>query len=284
MFKYGVASLIWTEDFSKNGLPLIQKAKSLGFDVIDISMTNAEKFPVKAVKKAAKDAGIEVVTTIGMPKNCNLISPDPSIRKNGVNKLQNLVDINMEIDSKLLGGVIYAAWGYISGKPRTADEWKWSVEGMRQVGEYAKKAGDVVLAVEPVGRFESHFLNIAEDAVRYCKEVGTGNVKVHLDAFHMIREESSFTGAVNTCGKEYLAYVHACENNRGIPGTGLVPWKEFFIALKNIGYEGALGIESFDPSFEEINRLAAIWRKYADTGEELATQGLANLKKIEASI
>jgi D-psicose/D-tagatose/L-ribulose 3-epimerase len=284
MFKYGVASLIWTEDFSKNGVPLIQKAKSLGFDVIDISMTNAEKFPVKAVKKAAKDAGIEVVTTIGMPKNCNLISPDPSIRKNGVNKLQNLVDINMEIDSKLLGGVIYAAWGYISGKPRTADEWKWSVEGMRQVGEYAKKAGDVVLAVEPVGRFESHFLNIAEDAVRYCKEVGTGNVKVHLDAFHMIREESSFTGAVNTCGKEYLAYVHACENNRGIPGTGLVPWKEFFIALKNIGYEGALGIESFDPSFEEINRLAAIWRKYADTGEELATQGLANLKRIEASI
>jgi D-psicose/D-tagatose/L-ribulose 3-epimerase len=284
MFKYGVASLIWSEDFSKNGLPLIQKAKSLGFDVIDISMTNAEKFPVKAVKKAAKDAGIEVVTTIGMPKNCNLISPDPSIRKNGVNKLKNLVDINMEIDSKLLGGVIYAAWGYISGKPRTADEWKWSVEGMRQVGEYAKKTGDVVLAVEPVGRFESHFLNIAEDAVRYCKEVGTGNVKVHLDAFHMIREESSFTGAVNTCGKEFLAYVHACENNRGIPGTGLVPWKEFFIALKNIGYEGALGIESFDPSFEEINRLAAIWRKYADTGEELATQGLANLKKIEASI
>ena len=284
MFKYGVASLIWSEDFSKNGLPLIQKAKSLGFDVIDISMTNAEKFPVKAVKKAAKDAGIEVVTTIGMPKNCNLISPDPSIRKNGVNKLKNLVDINMEIDSKLLGGVIYAAWGYISGKPRTIDEWKWSVEGIRQVGEYAKKTGDVVLAVEPVGRFESHFLNIAEDAVRYCKEVGTGNVKVHLDAFHMIREESSFTGAVNTCGKEYLAYVHACENNRGIPGTGLVPWKEFFIALKNIGYQGALGIESFDPSFEEINRLAAIWRKYADTGEELATQGLANLKKIEASI
>jgi D-psicose/D-tagatose/L-ribulose 3-epimerase len=284
VFKYGVASLIWTEDFSKNGVPLIAKAKSLGFDVIDISMTNAEKFPVKAVRKAAKDAGIEVVTTIGMPRNCNLIDSDPSVRKNGVNKLKNLVDINLEINSKLLGGVIYAAWGYISGKPRTENEWRWSVEGMRQVGEYAKKTGNVVLAVEPVGRFESHFLNIADDAVRYCKEVGTGNVKVHLDSFHMIREESSFKQAVETCGKEYLAYVHVCENNRGIPGTGLVPWKEFFTALKKIDYDGALGIESFDPSFKEINRLAAIWRKYADTGEELAIQGLANLKKIEATI
>jgi D-psicose/D-tagatose/L-ribulose 3-epimerase len=115
VFKYGVASLIWTEDFSKDGVPLIAKAKSLGFDVIDISMTNTEKFPSKAVKKAAKDAGIEVVTTIGMPRDCNLIDPDPAIRKNGVNKLKSLVDINLEIDSKLLGGVIYAAWVYFSG-------------------------------------------------------------------------------------------------------------------------------------------------------------------------
>ena len=284
MFKFGVDSLIWTEDFSKNGVPLIAKAKSLGFDVIDISMTNAEKFPSKAVKKAAKEAGIEVVTTIGMPRDCNPIDPDPAMRKNGVNKLKSLVDINLEIDSKLLGGVIYAAWGYISGKPRTEDEWKWSVEGMRQAADYAKKTGNVMLAIEPVNRFETHFFNIADDAVRYCKEIGTGNVKVHLDSFHMIREEPNFAKAVETCGKEYLGYVHVCENNRGIPGTGLVPWKKFFTALKKIGYDGPLGIESFDPSFNEINRLAAIWRKFADTGEELAIKGLANLKKIEAAI
>jgi len=67
MFKYGVASLIWTEDFSKNGVPLITKAKSLGFDVIDISMTNTEKFPSKAVKKSRQRRRYEVVTTIGMP-------------------------------------------------------------------------------------------------------------------------------------------------------------------------------------------------------------------------
>jgi len=48
---------------------------------------------------------------------------------------------------------------------------------MRQAGEYAKKTGNVVLAVEPVGRFESHFLNIAADAVRYCKEVAPATSK-----------------------------------------------------------------------------------------------------------
>jgi D-psicose/D-tagatose/L-ribulose 3-epimerase len=196
-----------------------------------------------------------------------------------------MVDINNEIGSKILGGVLYSAWGYLSGKCRTDEEWAWSIEAMKEACKYAKSRDkDLVLAIEPVNRFETHFINIAEDAVRYCKEVGTGNIKVHLDSFHMIREETSYAKAVKTCGKEYLGYVHVCENNRGIPGTGQVPWKEFFAALKKTGYDGPLTIESFDPNFEELNRLCAIWRKFADTGEELAIKGLANLKKIEKSL
>ena len=119
---------------------------------------------------------------------------------------------------------------------------------------------------------------------QYCKDVGKDNVKVHLDCFHMIREEKSFAKAVKTCGKQYLGYVHVNENDRGIPGTGMVPFKEFFTALDEIGYEGYLTIESFDPSFEELSGNCAIWRTFAPTGEALASEGLANLKKIAATI
>ena len=284
MFRFGVASLIWTEDFTEKDLTLIEKAKELGFDVLDINVAHPERFPAEKVSEKLKEIGIEVVTTIGMPQDANIIHPDPAVRKQGVNTLKKMVDINVEIGSRIIAGVIYASWGYITGKPRTAEEWKWSVENMREAAEYAKSMGDIVLAVEPVNRFETHFINIAEDAVKYCKDVGTGNMKILLDAFHMIREELSFTDAVNICGKEYLGYVHVCENNRGIPGTGLVPWREFFTALKNINYDGPLSIESFDPGFEELNRLCAIWRNFADTGEELAVQGLKNLKEIEKSL
>ena len=120
--------------------------------------------------------------------------------------------------------------------------------------------------------------------MKYCRDVGTGNIKVHLDSFHMIREETSFSEAVVTCGKEYLGYVHVCENNRGIPGTGLVPWKEFLTALNSVGYRGPLVIESFDPSFEEVNRLCAIWRKFAESGEALAIEGLKNLRAIATDV
>ena len=284
MLRFGVDTMIWTEEFSIKDLPLIEKARKLGFSVLDINTSHPERFPTREAKAEIKKVGIDVVMTIGLPRNCNLIDPDPAVRTKGEETLKMMVDVSNEIGAEVLAGVIYAAWGYISGKPRTQDEWKWSVASMQRVASYARSQSQLTLAIEPVNRFETHFINIAEDAVKYCKDVGTGNIKVHLDSFHMIREEVSFTQAVEICGKEYLGYVHTCENNRGIPGTGLVPWKEFFIALRKIGYAGPTAIESFDPGFEEINRLCAIWRKFADTGEELAVKGLKNLKEIEASI
>jgi len=284
VFKFGVDSFIWSENFSENDLWIIPKAKELGFKTLDIATAHPETFPTQAVKARAAETGIELVTTTTLNEKTNLICPDPAVRAKGVESLKLLVDINIELGSKILGGVNYAAWGYLTGKPRTDQEWDWSVTAMREVAKYAREKGNLVIAVEPVNRFETHFLNIADDGVRYCRDVGTGNVKVHLDTFHMIREELSFAGAVKTCGKEYLGYVHVCENNRGIPGTGLVPWKEFFTAVKEIGYTGPLVVESFDPCFEELNRLCAIWRRFAESGEALAVQGLRNLSAIAMEV
>jgi D-psicose/D-tagatose/L-ribulose 3-epimerase len=284
MFKFGVDSLIWTEEFTAGDLHLIDKARKLGFDVIDINISHPERFPVKQVRKKIREVGIEAVTTFGLSEEANVISRKKATRKKGVETIKRVIDINNEIGSPILGGVFYATWGYLTGKPPTESEWEWSVECMQEAALYAKKNSPLILATEVLNRFESHFLNTAADAVRYCKEVGTGNVKVHLDTFHMIREETSFKGAVETCGKKYLCYMHVCENNRGIPGTGLVPWKELFTALQKIKYAGPLTIESFDPGFTELNRLCCIWRKFAETGEELAVEGLKNLKVIEKSL
>lgn len=284
MFKFGVDTFIWSENFTEKDLWIIPKAQELGFETLDIAIAHPEHFPTKQVKAKAQEVGIEIVTSTTLGNETNLISPNPEIRENGIKSLKLLVDINITLNSKILGGVNYAAWGYLTKKPRTSQEWEWSVNAMRNVAQYAAQRNDMVIAVECINRFETHFLNIAEDAIRYCDDVGTGNVKVHLDSFHMIREEESFKGAVKACGKKYLGYVHVCESNRGIPGTGLVPWKEFFTAIKEIGYVGPLVIESFDPGFEELNGNCAMWRKFADSGEELAVKGLKNLKAIAAQV
>ncbi len=280
MFTFGVDSFIWTEAFSEKDIWIIPKAKDLGFDVVDLAIAHPFHFPLAAVLRAKEETGIQLVTTTTLGADTNPISPDPSVRKAAVAHMKAMIDINRALDSKITGGVNYAGWGCLTQKPRTAQEWEWSVQSMQEVATYAKNTWDGIIAVECVNRFETHFLNIAEDAIQYCKDVGTGNMRVHLDCFHMIREEKSFSGAIKTCGKEYLGYIHVNENDRGIPGTGLVPFKEIFAALQEVGYNGPLTIESFDPSFEELSGNCAIWRKFADTGEELAVQGLANLRSM----
>lgn len=282
--KFGVDSFIWTENFSEKDLWIISKAKEIGFEVIDFAISNPFTFPTELVKKELENVGIDCVCTTTLTLDTNPISPDENIRKNAVLAMKKAVDICNYLKAPILGGVNYAAWGYLTGKPRTKQEWLWSVECMREVAEYAKETGNVTICVECINRFETHFLNIAEDAVQFCKDVGKENVKVHLDCFHMIREEKSFTKAVEICGKKYLGYIHVNENDRGIPGTGLVPFKEFFQAVQSVGYDGPLVIESFDPSFEELSRNCAIWRKLADSGEELAVKGLYNLKAIAETL
>lgn len=282
--KFGVDSFIWTENFNEKDIWIIQKAKDMGFEAIDFAIANPFTFPLEKVKAEIARVGIECVCTTTLTEETNPISPNPEIRENAVNALKKCVDICNEIGADILGGVNYAAWGYITRRPRTSEEWEWSTSCMREAAEYAKATGNVVICVECVNRFETFLLNIAEDAVKYCKDVGTGNVKVHLDCFHMIREEKSFKGAVKTCGKEFLGYIHVNENDRGLPGTGLVPFKEFFEAVAEVGYDGPLTIESFDPSFEELAGNCAIWRSFAPTGEALAEEGLANLKSIASKI
>ena len=278
--RFGVDSFIWSEVFSDKDIWIIHKAKEIGFDAVDIAVAHPETFPLQKVLDAKAETGMELVTTTTLGAETNLISPDPDIRANGVKHMKTLIDINRALGSKIIGGVNYAGWGCLTGKPRTDQEWEWSVNAMREISTYAKENWDGIIAVECVNRFETHFLNIAADAVQYCKDVGNDNMKVHLDCFHMIREEKSFSGAVKDCGREYLGYVHVNENDRGIPGTGLVPFEEFFAALDEVGYDGPLTIESFDPSFEELSANCAIWRTFAPSGEALATEGLANLKAI----
>ncbi len=281
---FGIHSLLFSPTFVVKDLPLLDKVKAMGFDALEIIPFDADNFPAAKVKRRAADLGLEIYTGIGLPAHANPISPEASVRAAALNYSKRLIDLSAECGSKGYGGVTYAGWGYLTGTMRTANEWKWAVEHFRTLAEYAARiAPGMNIAVEPVNRFESHFINIAADAVAFCKEVGQPNVCVHLDTFHMIREEDDFVGSVKTCGP-LLGYVHACENQRGIPGRGQVPWLDFFRALKAVNYQGCVTVESFDPNMPEIARLCCIWRQLADSPEQLATEGLKYLKGIRAQV
>ena len=131
-----------------------------------------------------------------------------------------------------------------------------------------------MLAVEPLNRYETYFLNTAQDARKQVEEINHPNLNILLDTYHMNIEEENFYYSLKKAGK-YLFHLHLCENNRGIPGAGHVNWKEVFKAVKEIGYERWGVIESFVPgASEEISSRVRLWRKVAPSADVIARKGL----------
>jgi len=281
--KFGIHSLLFTETFLEKDLPLLDKCRAMGFDAVELIPFDPDNFPARAVRRAAADLGLTINTGYGLPEQYNTISPDAAVRRRGVELCKRLVDLSAEAGAEVFGGAVYCGWGYLTGRMRSDDEWRWGVDAYREVAEHAANTSNLILGIEPLGRFESHFINIAADAVRFIEAIGMSNVRVHLDTFHMIREEDDIAGAVRAAGR-HLGYVHACENHRGIPGRGLVPWRDFFVALREVEYEGCVTVESFDPSLERIAKLCCIWRKLADSPEHLASEGLRFLREVHREV
>jgi D-psicose/D-tagatose/L-ribulose 3-epimerase len=137
-------------------------------------------------------------------------------------------------------------------------------------------ASDMVLGLEVVNRYESNFLNTAQQALALIGELGAENVVVHLDTYHMNIEEEGFLQPVLACGQK-LGYVHVSESHRGYLGTGTVDFPAFFQALKQIDYRGPITFESFSRA-QEIAGLSsslAIWRSTWTDSLDLARQARA---------
>ena len=67
-----------------------------------------------------------------------------------------------------LVGPYHSALGYFTGQGPTKDEWKWGVESMTEVAEYAGQVG-VTLGIECLNRFECYLLNTHADAARFVQ-------------------------------------------------------------------------------------------------------------------
>ncbi len=105
----------------------------------------------------------------------------------------------------------------------------------------AARAGGVSLFLEPLNRYEAYIVNRLEQGVAIAAEVGP-EIGIMADFFHMGIEEADIAASIRAAG-ERLVYVHVADSNRLQPGRGHLDFHPGFRALKEIGYDGTLGIE-----------------------------------------
>ena len=275
--KYGFNLLLWNSVITEKHFPIMEQLKEMGYDGIELPMFELDADMFRKIGAQRESLGLGATAVTVCTPEANPISPDAAVRQAGLDYLKKAIDMCALAGAEKLLGPIHSALGQFSGNGRTDDEWNWGKDILSQAADYAQ-ANDVTLVVEYLNRFECYFLNCAEDAGRFAREINHPNLKTMYDTFHANIEEKSITNAVKACADQ-LVHVHISENDLSTPGQGGVNWDESFAALKEVGYDdGYLMIEAFGLALPELAAATCIWRKMYDDELTLAKEGLAFMK------
>jgi D-psicose/D-tagatose/L-ribulose 3-epimerase len=281
--KFGVNSFVWISPSTTEGLcDLAPKVKSMGFDIFEIACENPELLDIRQIKDVLKENQLSAIICGVFGPDRNISSFDPAIRDNARKYSRWLIDAAAELGSPVVCGPMYSAVGkaHIDDADVRKQEWLLAVSEIRGLADYAATKG-VKLALEPLNRFETDMINVVSQGIKFINDVGRANVGFHLDTFHMHLEEKNSADAIRLAG-EKIFHFHACENDRGVPGTGQVHWLEIANALKDSNYQGPIVIESFTSQVKEIARAVCIWREIAPSQDAIAQQGVQFLKTLFA--
>jgi D-psicose/D-tagatose/L-ribulose 3-epimerase len=277
----GITTWIWTAPLTTERFrEVVPHIKKLGFDLVEVPIEGTSDLDYAAAAPIVKDLGLSVSVCAAMSPDRDLLHAEEGVRANAMAYVRHCVDAAHTLGATNVVGPLYSAVGRTW--QATADERQRDVDllvgELKKLSSYASDNG-VVLCVEPLNRFETSFLNLAEQAIEIVDRVGDRGCGLLLDTFHMNIEERSVGAAIRSAGAR-LKHLHACENDRGAPGSGHVNWTEVVDACRAIDYRGPAVIESFTSAVKSIARAAAIWRPLAASQDGLAQDGLRHLRNV----
>ena len=276
----GANTWIWVSPLTDERLAtLAPRVRDFGFDVIELPIENAGDWDPARSRELLDELGLKATTAAVMTPERDLVSEDREVIESTQKYVRAAVDMAARAGARTLAGPIYSPVGktWPMDASERATTVRRLVENLRPVADYAAERG-VTLALEPLNRFETSFMNTAEQVLEVVDRVASPALGVLLDTFHMNIEEHDPAAAIRLC-KGHLAHFHACGCDRGAPGSDQIPWRRIASALRDTGYGGPLVIESFTVENQAIARAAAIWRPLAPTQDAIATEGLRFLKR-----
>lgn len=279
--KVGFNLLLWTGGVTEEHLPLLAKIKSWGAEGVEIPIFDPAGSPWKKIAAELDNLGLERTAVAVPPPGTNMIGDDAAERASAVEYMKRMIDACNEVGVTCVGGPVCSPVGRLVGRGPSEDERKRAAEGLRAAGEYAAQHG-VTIAVEALNRFETYILNTMEQASALIDMVGLDNVGHMYDTFHANIEEKDSAAAIKASGKR-IKHVHISACDRGTPGDDHIDYLSVMKALKSIGYDGWLTIESFGHSLPELAGATCIWRQVAPSDEYCVKNGVAFTKKTWAA-
>lgn len=221
-----------------------RRAKELGFDAIELFPPDPDAVDPAELRVLLDDNGLSLAavgTGAGWVRHkLSLTSADEAVRGKAVAFVRRVMDF----------AATFAAPAIIGSMQGRADGAVTKPVGLRYLGnalfkldEHAADLG-VTLLYEPLNRYETNLVNTLADGVSLLAGLGTANVRLLADLFHMGIEEASLADAVRAAGR-HVGHVHFADSNRRAAGMGHTAFGPVVAALREVGYAGYLSAEVF---------------------------------------
>jgi sugar phosphate isomerase/epimerase len=222
----------------------IRAAAELGYRGLEIHMREDTPLEYEKINQTALEHGIKIAAIVTGRLNTqgevNLIDDRPYITGAALEGMGKYISMAAKLRTDLI-------IGWIKGRiPDGADARPYLVRLAGNLARICREAAEqgMRVFVEVINRYEVNIFTTAKETVDFLEQWEIPNCYVHLDTFHMNIEEVDAIEAIRTAGKR-LGYFHVADNTRRYPGNGILDFKSYFSALKEIGYDGFISVECF---------------------------------------
>jgi len=282
--KIGALLKFYESGYNRYGDEKYKKIKEHGFDCVDFNIMNTETELYQAdeerfkeillhEKALAEDAGIKIHQVHG-PWRIPQDSTETD-RQERMEKMQKSIRAASILECKY--------WVIHPLMPCGVDDlvtglagstWEINLTFMRKLLETAKEYGiTICLENMPMNNFS---ISTPEKILEFVQAIDNDHFKICLDTGHLARFKVSKTGdAIRLLG-DNIKVLHTHDNmgdsdTHQFPYTGIIDWKDFGKALKDINFDGVLSMETApkadlsDDEFEKKSKeLAIIARKIVE--------------------
>ena len=210
--------------------------KECGYDGVELNLSDPLGVSFSNLRKWIDELDLVIPSFLtGEAYNDGLClsSPDESIRRKAVERLNGYLETAAEFDAILVVGLMQ---GLRSDEPDADLANRRIADCLRSVADAAEQK-NVEFVIEPVNHLQVGFNNSVAEVRQLIRTIGSNAIRPMVDTIHMNIEEASLTQPIRDCGSE-LRHVHLCENNGARLGGGHIDFQEVLRTLDEIGYQG----------------------------------------------
>jgi len=276
--QFGAHIYIFTDRWADDRIWILDEAKALGLDLVELSVGDDVVFDPARTRARAEALGLALIVGPGghWPAECDLSADEPADRARRLAWHQKQVDLAAELGAVAYAGALYGHPGIIRRRRPPADESLRTAEGIHTLAQYAA-AASVRIALEPMSHFRTHLVNTPAQLMQLIGLADHANLYALFDTYHLVTELRDYAEGLRTLAPR-LWGVHPCENDRGVPGGGLVPWDAVFDTLHAIGFDGPLTMEAYNSSVDDFAYQRGMFHNVCPDGAAFVQQGLAFLR------